>query len=81
MARQFHIYILASDSRELYVGITNDLCKRVAQHRAGLQPKSYTSRHKIQRLVLLRIDSGRARRNTAREADQGVVAAPEARVD
>jgi putative endonuclease len=51
MARQYHIYILASDSRELYVGITNDLCKRVAQHRTGQQPNSYTSRHKIHRLV------------------------------
>jgi putative endonuclease len=51
MARSYHVYILASDSRELYVGITNDLYKRIAQHRGALDPSSYTVRHKIRRLV------------------------------
>jgi putative endonuclease len=51
MARLYHVYILASDSRELYVGITNDLYMRVAQHRTGVHPNSYTSKHKTDRLV------------------------------
>src|SRR3954449_8737241 len=51
MARSYHVYILASDSRELYVGISNDLYKRIAQHRGALDPSSYTVRHKIRRLV------------------------------
>jgi putative endonuclease len=49
--RTYHVYILASESRELYVGITNDLAKRVAQHRSAIDPQSYTTKHRIGRLV------------------------------
>jgi putative endonuclease len=49
--RTYHVYILASDSRQLYVGITSDLFKRVAQHRSAIHPQSYTTRHQISRLV------------------------------
>ena len=51
MERSYYVYILASDSRELYVGITNDVYRRVAQHRAGLDPASYTTRHRTLALV------------------------------
>ena len=51
MPRTYFVYILASDSRELYVGVTNDVHRRVAQHRSGLHPDSYTSRHGTTRLV------------------------------
>ena len=51
MARTYYVYILASESRELYVGVTNDLTKRVVQHRSGLNQKSYTTRHQTFRLV------------------------------
>ena len=49
MARYF-VYIMASRSRTLYVGVTNDLVRRVAEHRAG-KADSFTSRYQIQRLV------------------------------
>ena len=51
MARAYFVYILASDSRELYVGITNDMWRRLGEHRAGLDPEAFTSRHGITRLV------------------------------
>lgn len=51
MRHSYYIYILASDSRELYVGITDDLSKRAAQHRTCLDPSSYTARHRTLRLV------------------------------
>ena len=51
MRRSYYVYILASDSHELYVGVTNDLYKRIAQHRSVLNPTSYTARHQIHRLV------------------------------
>jgi putative endonuclease len=51
MPRTYFVYILASDSRELYVGITNDLRRRLFEHRSGLDPKSYCSRHQTVRLV------------------------------
>jgi putative endonuclease len=51
MPREFYVYILASDSRELYVGVTGDLVKRVSQHRTSLHPTGYTAQHKTKRLV------------------------------
>jgi putative endonuclease len=45
------VYILASSSRELYIGVTNDLARRVAEHRAGIDPEDHAYRHKTTRLV------------------------------
>ena len=35
---RYNVYIMASRSRKLYTGVTNDLTKRVYQHRKGLIP-------------------------------------------
>ena len=50
MARNYYVYILANRSRTLYVGVTNDLVRRLAQHREG-RPNSFTSRYAVTRLV------------------------------
>ena len=50
MCRTYWIYVLASRSRNLYVGVTNDLQRRMIEHRQGLVP-GFTSRYKIFRLV------------------------------
>jgi putative endonuclease len=49
MRRTFWVYILASRSRVLYIGVTKDLARRLAQHRAGLS--SFTARYRVDRLV------------------------------
>jgi putative endonuclease len=47
--RQFFVYILASQAKVLYVGVTNDLQRRLWQHRfAG---DGFTSRYNVKRLV------------------------------
>jgi putative endonuclease len=51
MRRVFYVYILASDTRELYIGITNNLIRRVAEHRTGADPYRYVFRHATPRLV------------------------------
>jgi putative endonuclease len=51
MARTYYVYILASDSRELYVGVTSDVYRWVSQHRTGRDPNSYTAKHRTFRLV------------------------------
>jgi putative endonuclease len=51
MRRVFYVYILASDTRELFVGITNNLIRRLAEHRAGADPYRYVFRHTATRLV------------------------------
>ena len=47
--RQFYVYLLASHSRRLYIGVTNDLLRRVAEHREGMC--EFTAKYQITRLV------------------------------
>jgi putative endonuclease len=48
--RSYFVYILANRSKTLYVGVTNDLVRRVIQHRAKLVP-GFTAKYRIDRLV------------------------------
>ncbi len=48
--RTFYVYILASRSRVLYVGVTNDLARRVNEHKQGLV-LGFTTRYRVTRLV------------------------------
>ena len=51
MAREYHVYILASETRELYIGVTNNIQRRVHEHRLGLHPDSWAHEHRTFRLV------------------------------
>jgi putative endonuclease len=53
-ARQYFVYILASRTRRLYVGCTNDLARRLSQHRAGVF-RGHTARYRIHRLVYFEV--------------------------
>ena len=46
----YHVYILASRNRVLYVGVTNDLPRRLGQHRDG-RGSAFTRKYRIDRLV------------------------------
>ncbi len=46
----YFVYILASRSRTLYVGVTSALRSRVFQHRQNI-PGSFTARYCVHRLV------------------------------
>ncbi len=46
----FYVYILANHSRMLYIGITNDLHRRMIEHKQKLLP-AYASRYNNRRLV------------------------------
>lgn len=50
----FYVYILASLSGTLYVGLTDDLRRRVEEHRLGLVD-SFTRKHKVNRLMYYEI--------------------------
>ena len=47
--RCLYVYIMASSSRTLYVGVTNNLKRRVLQHRHG--QSKFTNRYRITRLA------------------------------
>ena len=52
MERTYWVYVLASGRRgALYVGVTNDLARRVALHRSG-KGSEHVARYRIFRLVL-----------------------------
>jgi putative endonuclease len=51
MAEDYFVYILASRYRgTIYVGVTNDLGRRMSEHKAGYVP-GFTKRYKVDRLV------------------------------
>lgn len=54
---QFYVYILMNRSGTLYVGMTNDLVRRVLEHRAGLV-SGFTRRYRINRLVYFESGNG-----------------------
>jgi putative endonuclease len=47
--RCLYVYIMANSSRTVYVGVTNNLKRRVLQHRNG--ESKFTHRYRIRRLV------------------------------
>lgn len=67
MNRTYFVYILASRSRALYTGVTNNLETRLIQHRTKVVP-GFTSQYRIFRLVHFEI-FGDIRRAIAREKE------------
>ncbi|WGS20454.1 MULTISPECIES: GIY-YIG nuclease family protein [unclassified Bradyrhizobium] len=54
--RSFYVYILASRiGGTLYIGVTNDLVRRVGEHRLKLI-KSYTEKYDVVKLVYFEFD-------------------------
>ena len=49
-ARSYFVYIVASISRTMYIGMTNDLGRRVNEHRTRETP-GFTSTYHVDRLV------------------------------
>ena len=50
MARQSYVYILTNATRKLYLGVTNDLVRRLHEHKSRLVP-GYASKYNINWLV------------------------------
>jgi putative endonuclease len=47
---EYYVYIMTNKSRTLYTGVTNDLKRRVYEHKHKLVP-GFTSKYNITRLV------------------------------
>ena len=50
MNRNYFVYILSSRSHTLYTGVTNNVMRRVMEHRQGLVV-GFTSKYRIHRLL------------------------------
>ncbi len=55
---QYYVYILASQPNgTLYIGVTNDLVRRVHEHRESVID-GFTKRHGVKRLVYYEVHDG-----------------------
>ena len=50
VVRTYCVYVMASGSRTFYTGVTNDLARRVNEHKRGLNA-GFTQRYRVHRLV------------------------------
>jgi putative endonuclease len=50
MSKDYYVYIMTNKSRTLYTGVTNDLIRRVYEHKNKVNP-GFTSKYNIQFLV------------------------------
>jgi putative endonuclease len=50
LSKSYYVYIMTNDSDTLCTGVTNDLAKRVYQHKNKLLP-GFTAKYNITRLV------------------------------
>ncbi len=53
----FFVYILASHTKTLYVGVTSDLIRRMEEHRRGIQD-GFTLRYNVKKLVYYEVGEG-----------------------
>ena len=50
MPSDYFVYLMSSNSRNLYVGVTNDLSRRMYEHKVGLM-RGFTWKYNVDRLV------------------------------
>jgi putative endonuclease len=50
VTHQYYVYIMASRGKTLYVGVTNNLERRVYEHKSGLV-SGFTKKYKVTKLV------------------------------
>lgn len=46
----YYVYVLASESGTLYIGVTNDLTRRISEHKQGLI-EGFTKRYSCHKLI------------------------------
>ena len=47
----YYVYFIASFSRTIYIGVTNNISRRTKEHKSNYNPKSFSSRYHCYNLV------------------------------
>jgi len=56
MSRDYFVYVMTNKSWTLYVGVTNDIARRVQEHKDKLV-KGFTKKYKLSKLVYYELHS------------------------
>jgi putative endonuclease len=49
--KDYFVYIMSGNSMVFYVGVTNDIKRRVSEHKDERDPKTFVGRYNLYRLV------------------------------
>ena len=77
--RQYYVYIMTNQKRTLYTGVTNDLIRRVYEHKQK-SVEGFTKRYNLSWLAYYETTDN-IESAIQRKADQGVVATQEGSAD
>jgi putative endonuclease len=76
--RRCYVYIMASSSRTLYVGMTNNLVRRVLEHKSRAAG-AFCTRYNIRRLVFIEDADGPSAAIEREKQNQGLAALAKSR--
>ena len=74
--RSYYVYVMGNRSGTLYIGVTNNLQRRILEHRAGLG--GFTRKYRLVKLLYYEVTRRCLRRNFPRKATERMVAREEA---